>query len=354
MTISNRATLINKTIKVVKKHYKHGPVSTDRTLFENILYACCLENSLHEAADQVFEVLTRDYYDWNEVRVSTIRELTDVMKPLNDPEDSATRLKRVLQSVFETHYSFDLEALKKQNIGQAAKGLRNYHGTSSFIVSYVTQNSLGGHSIPVNWGLLESLRIVGVISDTEAAKGTVPGLERAIPKNKGIEAGILLHQLGVELHRSPYGPAIRKILLEIAPECKQRLPKRAVKKSKQAEQEEAKPQKSQPSKLKPQTGSKSSAGGKKAAGNKPAKAKEVKNQTRKKSPVKKKVAAKKPVVKKTSKVKKDRTVKKKTVKKKSVGKKAVKKKVGKKGKILPSSKGKKKAANKRLAKRKPR
>ena len=75
------------------------------------------------------------------------------------------------------------------------------------------------------------MHAVGVISDTEAAKGSVPGLERAIPKTKGPEVASLLHQLGVELHRSPYGPTIRKLLLEIDSGCKERLPKRPSKKA---------------------------------------------------------------------------------------------------------------------------
>lgn len=226
MASKNRAALITKVLKVVKKHYKPVAPPKERSLLENLLFACCLENSLHDAAEKVFHSLSTDYFDWNEVRVSTIRELSEALKSLNDPAESATRLKRVLQSVFETHYSFDLEPLKKQNIGVAVKTLEKYNGSTPFIVAYVTQQSLGGHSIPVNNGLLESMRIVGVVTDAEAAKGAVPGLERTVPKNKGVETGSMLHQLGVEMHRSPYGQTIRKLLLEIEPDCKDNLPKR--------------------------------------------------------------------------------------------------------------------------------
>lgn len=231
MASNNRAAQINKVLKVVKKTYKPVEPVADRTVLEHLVIACCLENSLHEDAEKVFASLKSDYFDWNEVRVSSVRELSELVKPLNDAEEAATRLKRVLQSVFETLYSYDLEPLKKQNIGQAIKQIEQFHGTTPFTVSYVTQNGLGGHSIPINQGLLEAMHVVEVISDSEAAKGTVPGLERAIPKTKGTEVGTLLHQLGVELHRSPHGPAIRKILLEIDPNCKDRLPKRQAKKS---------------------------------------------------------------------------------------------------------------------------
>ncbi|MCG8449865.1 MAG: hypothetical protein MI725_09840 [Pirellulales bacterium] len=323
MASKNRATLINKTLKVLKRHFKPAEINKDRTLFEHLLYACCLENSLHDDAEQVFELLTKDYFDWNEVRVSSIRELTAAMKPLNDPQESAVRLKRVLQSVFETHYSFDLEAMKKQNIGQTVKQLEKYNGTTSFTVAFVTQNALSGHSIPINRGLLESMRVVGVISDNEAAKGAVPGLERAVPKSKGIEVGSILHQLGVELHRSPYGPGIRKLLLEIAPDCKERLPKRPGKKPEKPAQQ--KPAAAKPKKAKAAPPKKSAAPAKKK---KPAKPTRAKTST-KAAPKKKKV-----------------------VKKKQAAKKTAKKKVVKKKSKAPA-KTKKKSSSKKLTKRKP-
>ena len=68
-----------------------------------------------------------------------------------------------------------------------------------------------------------TLHTVGVISDDEFKKASCPGLERAVPKNKGAEVGSLLHQLGVEVGRNPYGPNARKLMLEIDPNCKDRL-----------------------------------------------------------------------------------------------------------------------------------
>jgi endonuclease III len=226
MATPSRSALINRTIKVIKKHYKPVTPPKDRPLFEHLLFACLLEDSPHEAAEQVFETLKRDYFGWNEVRVSTIRELTDVLRPLVNPAESASRLKQSLHAVFESVYEFDIETLKKQNIGQAVKQLQKYNGTTPFAVAYVTQHALGGHSIPLNRGALIALHTVGVISEDEFGKGVVPGLERAVSKNKGAEIGSLLHQLGVEVGRNPYGPAARKLMLEIDPNCKDRLPKR--------------------------------------------------------------------------------------------------------------------------------
>src|SRR3954452_17167611 len=229
MATPNRSALIGRTLKVLRKHFKPVPQSNDRTVLEQLLFACLLEDSPQESAEQVFNTLKHDYFGWNEVRVSTIRELTDALQPLVNPAESAARLKQSLHSVFESVYEFDIESLKKQNIGQAEKLLQKYNGTTNFAVAFVTQNALGGHAIPLNRGALITLHTVGVISDDEYSKAVVPGLERAVPKNKGAEVGSLLHQLGVEVGRNPYGPNARKLMLEIDPNAKDRLPKRPTK-----------------------------------------------------------------------------------------------------------------------------
>ena len=281
--------------------------------------------------------------------------VAEVMKPLNDPLESATRLKRVLQSVFETHYSFDLELLRKQNIGQAVKQIEKYNGSTPFVVAFVTQQGLGGHSIPVNEGLLEAMRVVGVISDNEASKGHVPGLERAVPKTKGTEISGLLHQLGVELRRSPYGPTIRKLLLEIDPKCKERLPKRPSKKAiaekKAAEAAAAKAAKAAEAKAASAKTAKAKPAPAKAAPAKGGAAATKKKAAPKKQTAKAGKAAAKASATKKKKVKEKATNKKKKVAKKATTRKPVKKKKTKVKKKVARTK--KKTTPKRK-KRKPR
>jgi endonuclease-3 len=230
MSATNRATLINKTAKVLKKHYKPQFPPADRSVLEHLLYACCLENSPQDETDDVFAKLQANYFDWNEIRVTTVAELSEVMSGLRDPEDAARRLKRTLQSLFETHYSFDVDFFRKQNLGKSVKEIEGFSGVTPFVVSYAAQNALGGHSIPVNASALSLFVILGVINESEAAKKRVPGLERTIAKSKGVEFGSLLQQLAVDYAASPFSSRVRSIVLEIAPDAKDRFPKRAPKK----------------------------------------------------------------------------------------------------------------------------
>lgn len=198
---TNRTALFNKLFKVLKKYYE-PTVSVDRSVLENLLYACCLENSMPEAADEAFALL-QQYADWNEVRVTTVSELAEVMSRLTDPVEAGRRLKRCLQSIFESRYSFDLEYLKKMPLGKAQAELRQFQGVTPFAVQFVSQRALGGHCIPANAGLFAALRALRLISAKDVENQRIPGLERAIPKTKGIEIGSLLHQLGVEYASGP-------------------------------------------------------------------------------------------------------------------------------------------------------
>jgi hypothetical protein len=220
---TNRSAIISKVYKVLKKHYKPIAPPADRTALEHLLYGCLLENARFEAADEAFAKLKDLYFDWNEIRVTTVTELAEGMGGIPDAAAAAQRVKRSLQSIFEGSYSFDIDALKKQNLGKAEKDLEKVNGTTQFVRGYVTQNALGGHSIPISKGAIDVLHAVGAISDAEADKGQVPGLERAIPKNKGVEFGSLLQQLAADLVASPGSSKVKSVLSEIDPGFKERL-----------------------------------------------------------------------------------------------------------------------------------
>ena len=339
MSTSNRAGLITKIFKVLKKYYKPAISRQERPLLEHVLYGCCLENSTAEAVDEVFARLEQNYFDWNEIRVTSIAELSLSMASLSDPSEAARRLKGALHGIFETHYAFDIDALRKQNLGAAVKEFQQLGKLTKFGLAYVTQYGLSGHTIPINRTSLQLLVWLGLISEAEAASHRVPGLERTISKKQGPEFGSLLHQLAVDFAASPFSPRVRNILVEIAPEVKERLPKRAVRKATVKSKKKV-----------------AAKGKEKSADKAPAKKKSAAKAAKKKAATKK-AATKKVATKKVS--------------RKTAGRAATKKKAAAKSKAAPrgeakSTKSRKKvtkaskkpkagkSTTKRLAKKKPR
>jgi endonuclease III len=226
MSTANRATLFVKLHKVLKKHYKPVPINADRLVMEHLLFACCLEDARYEAAEEAFAALKHTFFDWNEVRVTSITELSEVMACLPDPRAAANRIKRVLHAVFEARFNFDLEDIKKKNLGPTTKWLEDLDGTTKCTVAYMVQASLGGHAIPVDSGTIKLMLVLDLVSKKDAEKGEVAGLDRAITKTKGVEFSSLLHQFSADFSANPYSPAVKNILLEVNPEVASRLPKR--------------------------------------------------------------------------------------------------------------------------------
>lgn len=318
MAVQNRSNLISHSFKVLKKHYQPVPPPQGRSVLEHLLFGICLEGTPYDVAERAFANIRQLSYDWNEVRVTSVAELAESFKGAPHPAKSASNFKRALHSVFETRYSYDLDSLAKQNLGKAIKELTKHPGATSFAISYLTQHGLGGHSIPLDDAAIEIMYIVGIIDEKEKAKRVVPGLERAIPKSKGIEYGSLLHGFVADFVASPLSPKVRAILLELNPDCKERLPKRRSKK--QVAEEKAK-----------------TAGAKGKSSDKSS-TKAVARKAESKPP--KKVAKKTPA----------------KPAKKSAGKKSAKKEAAKpkkKAAKKPAKKAGKKAAKKRITRKKP-
>ena len=72
MSASNRAKLIGKLHTALKKHYTVPSAQPTRPLLEHLLYACLLEDAPFDLADEGLAKCEQDFFDWNEVRVTTV------------------------------------------------------------------------------------------------------------------------------------------------------------------------------------------------------------------------------------------------------------------------------------------
>ena len=227
MSAAARASLTKKLYRTLKKAYPRVrmPVK-DRPVLEHLLYACCLENSSSSDANSAYTRLQSLYCDWNEVRVTTVSELTEELSMLNDPGEAAVRIKKGLHNIFETIYKFDLEHLTKQKLSQSMSDLKSWRGFTDYGINYVVQNGLESHSIPINDAAFDALIVLGIATEANKKTHKIPGLERTIAKNQGVEFGALLHQLGVDFASNPYGKKVRELLLSVDKKCEPNLPQK--------------------------------------------------------------------------------------------------------------------------------
>lgn len=228
--MSNRAAKYEQLYKSLKKHFKPLPEVGERTVLEHLIFACCLEDARADQADEAFAKLQQAYFDWNEVRVTTVIELGEALNSLPNPTQAGHRIKRCLQSLFEARYQYDIEDMKKANLGKATDELTAWKGVSPFILNYVSQHALGGHAIPADTMTLDCLVQAEIITEAEAEKKSLPGIERAITKTKGGEFASLLHQFAVEFHQNAKSPSALSVFkdLGVTPKAKPKMPEKPV------------------------------------------------------------------------------------------------------------------------------
>ena len=178
----NKQKLVAQVFSMAKS--KHTEPES-RPVLEQFLYAICREGVTREQADRAYKSLQEKFFDWNEIRVSSTRELVEALDDLPEAEIRAQRLIDFLQEVFETTFSFDLESLQKKGLKQAAKQLARYQAANDYAVAQVTQTSLGGHAVPLDPPSMRILRRLGLLEadngDMEALRASI---EHQIPKSR--------------------------------------------------------------------------------------------------------------------------------------------------------------------------
>lgn len=184
-TTTNKQRVLTQLFTTLKKRY--APVEPEpRPVLEQFLYAVCREGASRAQADRAYRNLQERFFDWNEIRVSSPREVEEALGNIPDADNRAQRLISFLQEVFETTFSFDLESLHKKGLKQAAKQLSRYQAANDYAVSWVIQHSLGGHAIPLDAPSTRVLRRLGLIDVSEGdSEALRTSLEHLIPKSRG-------------------------------------------------------------------------------------------------------------------------------------------------------------------------
>jgi endonuclease-3 len=183
-TATQKQKVLNRILTTLKRDLPAAEPEA-RPVLEQLIYAICRENAPRDRADKAFRNLRDSFFDWNEIRVSSARELVEVLAPLPDAEMRAYRIVSLLQEIFETTYAFELESLHKKGLKQAQKQLERYQGTNSFSVAFTLQMGLGGHALPVDVGMRRTLRRLELIDEEPNEEALQASLEHLVPKARG-------------------------------------------------------------------------------------------------------------------------------------------------------------------------
>jgi hypothetical protein len=192
---SERQAILTKLVGVLKKRYgKHAP-DDGQPIFETLLLSALLEEASTEQAEQGFQDLLKAFHDLNEIRVSSISEIEHALKGMKKADWRALRIRDALQTVFEAHYRFDLEHLKRKTHEQALKELGTLRYSTPFMRTFVVQHCLGGHVLPLDEPSLEALIWMGLLEPGTDVEAAAEELKTSVRKSDAVLLCNLLREL---------------------------------------------------------------------------------------------------------------------------------------------------------------
>lgn len=195
---SDKQGVVKKVVAALKKRYKGGPPKEDRPVLESLLYSACLENVSYEEADAAYERLNAAFHDLNEIRVSSISELSRAMEPLPDPDLRAWRIRGTLHFVFEKNFAFEFESLKKKTLDLAIKQLGKINELSAFNRAYVVQSSLGSHVVPIDDAMARACIWLGLADCGSTPEQVSEALKPVVRKPETVQFCFLLRCLATD------------------------------------------------------------------------------------------------------------------------------------------------------------
>jgi endonuclease III len=208
MATQSKTQLLTNVHTLLKRRYKP---KADRdgsrlSVLRAVVYGICHEDTTREQANQAVSRFKDGFFDWNEIRVSSVDEIQESLAGIPDPEERAQRIRRFLRQLFNRTYSFTLDALTKKPLKEALKVLHTYDAfASDYVTATVIQQALGGHAIPIDKATHRVLERLGISEPDVHALRSI--LERAVPKNRGGEFLDLIEELANDT------------CLETEPEC---------------------------------------------------------------------------------------------------------------------------------------
>jgi len=112
---------------------------------------------------QCFRRMKNTFVDWNEVRISTVKEIQEVFNGVSDSLDLAIFIKDFLECLHRQNQSVSLEFLAEKNLGDIRRYLRGIRGVDPATITMVLRLRKEHPVLPVSSSMERTFLRLGVV-----------------------------------------------------------------------------------------------------------------------------------------------------------------------------------------------
>lgn len=177
------------------KNVKSPVDDEDRDPVRTLIRAVLSSDATPKQAAEAIESIEGEFVDFNELRVSPIKDLTDRLgKEHPHRRAKAEMLTGALNGIFERTGAVSMDYMKDMSKRDLRRHLREL-GLNPYAAAYVTLFAFGGHAIPVDEDLAESLRMDELVHEESDVEDIQGFLERVISQKDAEKAQAVFRDL---------------------------------------------------------------------------------------------------------------------------------------------------------------
>ncbi len=173
-------------VSAMKKEHAAAKMPEFVDPLESLIYAMICEYTTDANAHRVYKRICSHFVDFNDLRVSRVEEVLDVMDESGpEAQQAAAMMTQVLNQVYEKYDRMSLDALKEGGKRQGRKELEDLNGISRFAVDYCFVTAFEGHAVPLKESMkarLKELELIHPESTDDEIRGF---LERQVSASEG-------------------------------------------------------------------------------------------------------------------------------------------------------------------------
>ncbi len=196
----DKQSVVVKLTKALGRAFETPQNVSSLPFLELLLYAICAENVDHDSAQRAFERLRRSFLDWNEVRVTTLAELENVLGQLPDGAAKSLRIKHLLMHVYDHQYSYIMDSVRKRTIESIHRQLSRIKYLTPFVRNYAIQIGLAAHVLPFDRCMLDVVVWLGLIPVGVREDDASELLKPLVKKPDGVNFCFLIKSFSVSKH----------------------------------------------------------------------------------------------------------------------------------------------------------
>lgn len=175
----------NKLAQLYEKlEQKYGPIDSSE-IGDNLdlaLFGFMVTHLPLEDATKAYHTFKNQFVDWNEVRISSVKEVQEILRGADEPLELTVTLKEFLQNLFTEEHHVGLEFLTERTISEIRSFFKRKPRLADSIVNMLLERIKDYPVMPLDPAMHECLQKLGVISGSatslQVMKDLYPQIER--------------------------------------------------------------------------------------------------------------------------------------------------------------------------------